>query len=148
MPGPAKGGAQARADIGPGQSKEMSMSDDQPFREGSIRKLWPTDTGLFREHLLRLDKESRRLRFAHSVSDAFIEEYASRMGDFGSMVFAYFLAGRVRGAAELRRLGDVWGLRRRPRFPWSVCTRTTASARSLWGGLSAPPATAASVVSI
>jgi RimJ/RimL family protein N-acetyltransferase len=87
----------------------MSMSD-QPFREGSIRKLWPTDAGLFREHLLRLDKESRRLRFAHSVSDAFIEEYASRMGDFGSVVFAYFLAGRVRGAAELRRLGDVWGI--------------------------------------
>jgi RimJ/RimL family protein N-acetyltransferase len=89
--------------------EEMSMSD-QPLREGSIRKLWPTDAGLFREHLLRLDKESRRLRFAHAVSDAFIDAYADRMSDFGSLVFAYIVAGRVRGAAELRRLGDVWGV--------------------------------------
>jgi RimJ/RimL family protein N-acetyltransferase len=86
----------------------MSMSD-QSLRAGSIRKLWPADAALFREHLLRLDKESRRLRFAHAVSDAFIEAYARRMGDFGSIVFAHFRDGRVRGAAELRRLGDVWG---------------------------------------
>lgn len=88
---------------------EMIMSD-QLFREGSMRKLWPTDATLFREHLLRLDKESRRLRFAHAVSDKFIETYAERMSDFGSIVFAYIVDGRVRGAAELRRLGDVWGL--------------------------------------
>src|SRR5262247_2219885 len=88
---------------------EMSMREE-PLPEGSIRRLWPTDAELFREHLLRLDKESRRLRFAHAVSDAFIEEYANRMDEFGSMVFAYIVAGRVRGAAELRRLGDVWGV--------------------------------------
>jgi GNAT superfamily N-acetyltransferase len=82
---------------------------EQPFRDGTIRKLWPTDQGAFRDHLLRLDKASRRLRFAHAVSDAFIEDYASRMSDFGSIVFAYNVAGRVRGAAELRRLGDDWG---------------------------------------
>jgi len=78
--------------------------------DGSVRKLWPTETGKFRDHLLRLDKESRRLRFAHAVSDKFIETYAERMSDFGSIVFAYIVDGRVRGAAELRRLGDVWGL--------------------------------------
>jgi RimJ/RimL family protein N-acetyltransferase len=83
---------------------------DQLFREGNIRKLWPTDAGLFREHLLRLDKESRRLRFVHAVSDVFIETYAERMSDFGSIVFAYIVECRVRGAAELRRLGDAWGL--------------------------------------
>ncbi len=82
---------------------------DQPFQDGRVRKLWPTDAALFREHLLRLDKESRRLRFAHGVSDAFIDEYADRMNEFGSLVFAYIVEGRVRGAAELRRLGDVWG---------------------------------------
>ena len=82
---------------------------EQPIPEGSIRRLWPTDAPLFRQHLLRLDKESRRLRFAHAVSDAFIEDYASRMSEFGSIVFAYLVEGRVRGAAELRRLGDVWG---------------------------------------
>ena len=77
--------------------------------EGIIRRLWPTETDKFRDNLLRLDKESRRLRFAHSVSDAFIEEYASRMSEFGSLVYGYVVDGKVRGAAELRRLGDSWG---------------------------------------
>jgi RimJ/RimL family protein N-acetyltransferase len=77
--------------------------------EGIIRRLWPTETDKFRDHLLRLDKGSRRLRFAHSVSDAFIEEYASRMSEFGSLVYGYIVDGKVRGAAELRRLGDTWG---------------------------------------
>jgi len=76
---------------------------------GTIRKLWPTEADRFRDHLLRLDKETRRLRFAHFVSDAFIEDYAGRMADFGSVVYSYNLDGRVRAAAELRRLGDVWG---------------------------------------
>ncbi len=77
--------------------------------EGLVRRLWPTETNKFRDHLLRLDKESRRLRFAHAVSDTFIEDYASRMGEFGSLVYGYVVDGKVRGAAELRRLGDVWG---------------------------------------
>lgn len=77
--------------------------------EGSIRRLWPTETAKFREHLLRLDREGRRLRFAHSVSDAFIEAYASRMTEMGSLVYGFIFEGEVRGAAELRRLGDTWG---------------------------------------
>jgi RimJ/RimL family protein N-acetyltransferase len=76
---------------------------------GTMRKLWPTEVERFRDHLLRLDKETRRLRFAHFVSDAFIEDYASRMTELGSLVYGYILEGRVRAAAELRRLGDVWG---------------------------------------
>jgi GNAT superfamily N-acetyltransferase len=59
--------------------------------------------------LLRLDRDSRRLRFAHAVSDTFIEDYASRMSEYGSLVYGYLLDGQVRGAAELRRLGDTWG---------------------------------------
>jgi RimJ/RimL family protein N-acetyltransferase len=76
---------------------------------GTIRKLWPKEQEKFRDHLLRLDKESRRLRFAHGVSDSFIEEYASRMGEMGSIVYAYIEDGEVRGAAELKKLGDTWG---------------------------------------
>lgn len=76
---------------------------------GSIRRLWPTEAEKFRDHLLRLDKEARRLRFAHFVSDSFIEDYASRMGEYGSVVYAFIEDGKVRGAAELRRLGDSWG---------------------------------------
>jgi GNAT superfamily N-acetyltransferase len=84
------------------------MSDHRLWG-GSIRKLWPTETDRFRDHLLRLDKESRRMRFAHGVSDAFIEDYASRMNDMGSVIYAYFEGDSIRAAAELRKLGDTWG---------------------------------------
>ena len=77
--------------------------------QGSIRKLIASEVDAFRDHLLRLDKESRRMRFAHGVSDSFIEDYAARMGDMGSIVFGYIEGGEVRAAAELRKLSDTWG---------------------------------------
>lgn len=76
---------------------------------GNIRKLWPQEADKFRDHLLRLDKDSRRMRFAHGVSDSFIEDYASRMSEMGSIVFGYVVDGEVHAAAELRKLGDSWG---------------------------------------
>ena len=76
---------------------------------GNIRKLWPQETDRFRDHLLRLDKDSRRMRFAHGVSDSFIEDYANRMSEMGSIVFGYVVDGEVHAAAELRKLGDSWG---------------------------------------
>jgi RimJ/RimL family protein N-acetyltransferase len=81
---------------------------EQPA-EGVFRRLWPSETDKFRDHLLRLDKDSRRMRFAHAVADVFIEDYAGRMTEYGSVVYGYVLDGRVRAAAELRRLGDSWG---------------------------------------
>jgi RimJ/RimL family protein N-acetyltransferase len=82
---------------------------EQRLLEGSIRKLWPTESHKFRDHLLRLDKESRRMRFAHGVADGFIEDYALRMNEMGSLAYAYLEHGEVRAAAELRKLGDAWG---------------------------------------
>jgi len=79
------------------------------FLRGKIRKLWPSENDRFRSHLLRLDRDSRRMRFAHGVSDAFIDDYAGRMGDMGSIVYGYIEDGEVRAAAELRKLADVWG---------------------------------------
>jgi GNAT superfamily N-acetyltransferase len=75
----------------------------------AVRKLWPHESERFRDHLLRLDKESRRLRFAHAVADGFIEDYASRMSDMGGIVVGALIDGEVRAAAELRKLGDTWG---------------------------------------
>lgn len=83
------------------------MSSTTP--RGTIRKLWPTETGRFRDHLLRLDRESRRMRFAHGVSDSFVEDYASRMNEMGSIVYGYLEGEEVRAAAELRKLSDLWG---------------------------------------
>jgi GNAT superfamily N-acetyltransferase len=73
------------------------------------RKLWPHETDRFRDHLLRLDKVSRRQRFAHAVADSFIEDYAERMNQMGGIVIAAFVDGEVRAAAELRKLGETWG---------------------------------------
>lgn len=82
---------------------------DHHTATGTFRKLWPQERDLFRDHLLRLDMASRHLRFAHGVSDTFIAEYAARMGEAGSTVYAYLDNGEVHGAAELKKLGDTWG---------------------------------------
>lgn len=84
------------------------MSEHQ-FWGGQIRKLWPTEKNKFRDHLLRLDKDSRRMRFAHAVSDGFVEDYAMHMSDLGGIVYAYVEGGEVRAVAELKKLGDTWG---------------------------------------
>ena len=84
------------------------MSTDAPTNV-SIRKLWPHEAERFRDHLLRLDKESRRLRFAHGVADTFIEDYARRMSDMGAIVIGAVVGGELRAVAELRKLGDTWG---------------------------------------
>ena len=76
---------------------------------GTIRKLWPSESHRFRDHLLRLDKDSRRLRFAHHVSDQFIIDYAERMSEIGAITYAYIVDGEVRAVAELRKLADHWG---------------------------------------
>jgi GNAT superfamily N-acetyltransferase len=84
------------------------MNDINTVR-GTFRKLWPHEQALFRDHLLRLDKASRAMRFAHGVSDSFTEDYARHMTDAGSTVFAYVEDGLVRAAAELKKLGAIWG---------------------------------------
>jgi hypothetical protein len=91
------------------ESTGESIMSDSPAPMGTIRKLWPTETIKFRDHLLRLDKDSRRLRFGHSVSDSFIEDYSARMTELGSIVFAYVEGPDVRAVAELRKLSEIWG---------------------------------------
>jgi GNAT superfamily N-acetyltransferase len=82
---------------------------EQARADGLVRKLYPHEQALFRDHLLRLDKGSRAMRFAHGVSDTFIEDYATHMADAGSIVFAYIEDGEVRACAELKKLGESWG---------------------------------------
>ncbi len=56
---------------------------------------------LLRDHLLRLDPESRHDRFNGFMDDSFIERYAAKCADDGTMIIAYIEEGVVRGAAEL-----------------------------------------------
>jgi GNAT superfamily N-acetyltransferase len=56
---------------------------------------------LLRDHLLRLDSVSRHDRFHGFLDDSFIERYAARCADDGTVIVAYIVDGVVRGAAEL-----------------------------------------------
>ena len=56
---------------------------------------------LLRDHLLRLDSETRRDRFHGFLDDSFIERYAGKCAEDGTVIIAYFENGVVRGAAEL-----------------------------------------------
>lgn len=73
----------------------------------SVRKLLRTEARLLADHFLRLDGESRRSRFAHSVNDAFVVAHAMRADDPGSIVYAVLIDGVVRAAAELKQTGGT-----------------------------------------
>jgi GNAT superfamily N-acetyltransferase len=69
---------------------------------GSVRTLSQhEELPLLRDHLLRLDRTSRRDRFHGFMDDSFIQRYAERCADDGTVIIAYFEDGVVRGAAEL-----------------------------------------------
>jgi GNAT superfamily N-acetyltransferase len=72
---------------------------------GAIRKLWTGETGAYRDHLLRLDADSRSRRFSGAVADAFIARHAASTNDIGVVVHGFFVDGVLRGAAELRPYG-------------------------------------------
>ncbi|MGC2083858.1 MAG: GNAT family N-acetyltransferase [Bradyrhizobium sp.] len=56
---------------------------------------------LLRDHLLRLDADSRHDRFNGFLDDGFIERYAAKCAADGTTIVAYMENGMVRGAAEL-----------------------------------------------
>ena len=74
---------------------------------GMIRKLWISETDAYRDHLLRLDPESRHRRFSGAVSDDFIANHASSATGLSVVVHGFFVDGILRGAAELRRFGSM-----------------------------------------
>lgn len=74
---------------------------------GQIRQLRPSDLANFREHLLRLDAESRRDRFNGVIDDIFVASYAARCFSDGATVIGYVENGEVHGAAELHERADL-----------------------------------------
>ena len=80
-------------------------TDSQP--RGQIRQLRPSDLASFREHLLRLDSDSRRDRFNGVTDDIFVGSYAARCFADGTTVIGYVEDGEVRGAAELHERPDL-----------------------------------------
>jgi GNAT superfamily N-acetyltransferase len=80
------------------------MQDPLPLG-GVIRKLWIGEAEQYRGHLLRLDAESRRNRFAGTVSDEFVHDYADLAFGIDAIVHGFFVNGTLRGAGELRPIG-------------------------------------------
>lgn len=108
---------------------------------GMIRKLWISETNAYRDHLLRLDRESRHRRFSGAVSDEFIARHAATASEMGVLVHGFFVDGTLRGAAELRSLGSVFAREGEAAFsieqPWQshgvgtvLLERTLLSARN------------------
>jgi GNAT superfamily N-acetyltransferase len=82
----------------------MSLQDPLPDA-GVIRKMWIGEAARYRDHLLRLDPESRARRFGGGVSDAYIRNYVTPSMWLDSVVYGFFVDGTLRGAAELRPIG-------------------------------------------
>jgi GNAT superfamily N-acetyltransferase len=80
------------------------MHDPLPHG-GAIRKLWIGEADSYRDHLLRLDPDSRRNRFAGTVPDEFVRDYADLSFSIDAVIHGFFVDGALRGAAELRPIG-------------------------------------------
>lgn len=80
----------------------MTEASSSPLTfPGVIRQLRPSDRCRFKEHLLRLDAESRHDRFNGGTSEGFVAAYADRCFGEGATVVAYVEDDHVLGAAEL-----------------------------------------------
>src|SRR5262245_60003601 len=69
--------------------------------DSSVRALSQQELPQLRDHLLRLDRISRRDRFHGYMDDSFIARYAEKCANDGTVIIAFFEGGVVRGAAEL-----------------------------------------------
>lgn len=87
---------------------EIWHMSETHFWGGTVRKLWFTETQKFLDHLLRLDKESRRMRFGMAVDDLFIRNYVEGINRFESVIYGFFVEREMCAAAELRMIGDDW----------------------------------------
>ncbi len=84
--------------------------------DGAIRKLWMGETDIYRDHLLRLDRDSRYRRFSGAVSDEVIVRHAATANGLGAIVHGFFVDGVLRGAAELRPNGSLFAHRAEAAF--------------------------------
>ena len=118
------------------------MHELLPLPEGgAIRKLWVGEASAYRDHLLRLDRDSRYRRFSGAVSDEFITRHAAGAFEPGAVLHGFFVDGTLRGAAELRPYGLGLGREGEAAFsveqPWQsqgvgsvLLERTLLSARN------------------
>ena len=68
----------------------------------TTRKLLPGEAAKLRDHLARLTREERSLRFMGAQNDAAVAEHCERLDWFRTVVVGFFDAGVLRGVAELQ----------------------------------------------
>ena len=85
-----------------------------PAQNGShvVRRLWPQEAPLFREHFNSLDAESRAMRFGGAVHESFIDAYVHSAMTGNGLVYGAFVDGELRGVGEIRFLTSS--------YPWSA----------------------------
>ena len=74
------------------------------------------DIACYREHLLRLDPESRYSRFGGSVSDAYINDYVDTVLRPDTLICGAFSDTQLIAAGELRVLFGTWPMRAETAF--------------------------------
>jgi GNAT superfamily N-acetyltransferase len=90
--------------IDPSVWSAMAMMHEPLSVGGVIRKLWTGEAPLYRDHLLRLAPDDRRLRFGLDATDQSIAEHAAKAFGGGAVIHGFFIDGVLRGAAELHIL--------------------------------------------
>jgi len=75
---------------------------------GVIRKLWLGEAKAYRDHLLRLDPESRRNRFGGAVAAELVEAYAASAMRMDAVIHGFLVDGILRGVAELKPFGAAF----------------------------------------
>lgn len=70
------------------------------------RKLTAGDARRFGEHMVRLEADDRRSRFAGTVSDREIHRYCASLDWSQSIIVGFFDEGAIRAAVELRLAPD------------------------------------------
>jgi hypothetical protein len=76
-----------------------------------FRKLSAAERGKLRDHLLRLSRPDRVLRFFGALSDAAVAAYCDDIDWDRGYVIGCFIDGTLRGVAELRFDGSTWPTR-------------------------------------
>jgi len=78
------------------------MQHEFPGQDLTIRRLWRADLSEITAHFLRLDPETRRLRFGTVRKDEAVRRHARETIGAASVDFGAFAGARLRGLAELR----------------------------------------------
>jgi GNAT superfamily N-acetyltransferase len=124
-----------------GPRQEDPAMDELLADGGVIRKLWIGEAEDYRDHLLRLDAESRRSRFGLMLADELIESYVVSPTWRGAVMHGFLVDGVLRGVAELKPFGTAFPTEAEAAFsvekPWqshgvgsALLARTLLAARN------------------